>query len=70
MEYFHPTFISPDFSVTSGLNFGCIYENLILNATEFDLVKQKPLYENEAFENTVYSACQRKCLLSCHEYIE
>lgn len=55
----------------SGLNFGYISQNLILNATEFDLVKQKKSLELKTkLSKTVCSAYQRKCLLSCHEYIE
>lgn len=71
--YFHPIFSSTDFSVTSGLNFGHVYQNLILNATEFDLMKQIKSFELERKPSkilTVHFACQRKCLLSCHEYIE
>lgn len=71
--YFHHVFSSTDLGVTSGLNFGHVYQSLILNATEFDLMKQMKSLELKRKPSktlTVHFACQRKCLLSCHEYIE
>lgn len=65
--YFHPTFSSTDFSLTSGLNFGNAYQNLIWPDEQ---MKSLELKRKPSKTLTVHFACQRKCLLSCHEYID